>query len=351
MARKNVTHIHNAAVPWYGWLLIIGVVLGGFMWVTHTGPFALAGGTNGGGPGGTSYASCPTSGIISVWGFATYTNNLGQVQADIATPFAFYKGGFGAGANPSYTGTLTAGAATEVGNVTCGQTVSGTIGDNVSYYTQIIGPITNPAVGAQQFNTTVLEPMALPQIQWVNGTGVYQNNAIVFASNGQSYPVTLTLSPGSGFFGHKYVEALYYINTTELTGVTMSALSAGTSVSTLAAAVPAGLNTVSGSTATAYQIPSVNWITGKVQYTVTVKTNALNANTAVANPVQLFLINGVAFVQNGQPDNNGADVYVNPISNAKVGYAAFNAVPVTQPINSNGLAATTITAPGILVYK
>jgi len=236
--------------------------------------------------------------------------------------------GFVVGNATSFTGTLITPAGTGYvysnQTVNCGQTVFAVFGDNLNYYQTGTSQVQITAASTAITTGQLLKIAALQ-------TPLVANTLGLFASTTSYYGVTgsptlngkLYLAAGAGQYGVGEISVTYAYNTTEINKVTMTGPGVSPLPSTVGSPVPPTANVPSQFTTSSYQVPSLSW-SNYTTLAYQIQTAALNSNTVINNPINVFINDQVNYIQNGQLD----PLYINPNSKLDMGeaYTSVNAM-------------------------
>jgi hypothetical protein len=269
---------------------------------------------------GTFSASgtCPTTGLTGVQTQASYVNGVGTLTFVPSAANVLVT---------SSTGQVTAIPVTvpnsgyAVTKVPCSSTVQLVYGNEPTNYIDILTSVNVGAVSNFSAYDTNIKPIASPSYTITNGSIVStttSNN--VGVANGASKNYQLTFTGGSGVFGNNKVEVIFAYNVTEYSAVTFT----GPGVSSLGTPVtPAGVaaNVLAGYQTVAFTIPSIQW-SNSTLYTIKATSLAFSANTAVWNPVQMFLVDSSGAIINNVPQSN---LFINPQTFADLGSTTYSA--------------------------
>lgn len=322
--------------------LVVVVIIGAVILTNSSALFSITQGT---GSKGTSTGTCPSSGFTTVSLLGSYVASNGVVQTPAVTA-SVYVAGASSASNTITTGT----SATYVGStISCSpsQTVYATYGDasSSSYYLQQTPSISATGAITQLYDTNLLPVAVISTPVVVNSqNGTYSSNAIYKnAGNSQTYTSTLNLQAGNGVYGNNEIELLFAYNSTEISSVQVT----GSGVQSAGSGtVPASTNYQAGYTTKAFIIPSLDYY-NQTSLQLVVKTNSLNSNTAVVNPVQLFIKDSASYMNNGQFFNNA---FINPVTNTNIGHASIAVSPLSAPIVSGG-SSVSLTSAVVQIYS
>jgi hypothetical protein len=315
MAKKN--DIGLAFVV--GLLLLGGVYLGATFY--HTAAIGVP--STGSQPTTSQTLSCQGSSTAPTLSLEAYYMNTATVPASptqVATSYSVYTG-----SSPLAfaSGTLSATSGTSVSGVNCGQSYKIFVGDNSNYYPKEVN--TTISQTSQQL-TVQLTPISLPTVGFNNGTiAGYVGQAKFFAvPNGYTETqLQMKVSAGSGYFGNPDYAIVFAYNASQVSSVQLNAPTVAVPSSVVS--VPAGFTTV------AYQMSALGNYNSTVINPI-IKTSTLPSNTAMASPIDVYLVSGTSYNQNG---NLLTGVFANPSTGAAI----------ITPVQS-----TTTNAGGILIY-
>jgi len=267
--------------------------------------------------------SCQGSSTAPALSLEAYYMNTATVPASptqVATSYSVYTG-----SSPLAfaSGTLSATAGTSVSGVNCGQSYSIFVGDNSNYFLKEVQ--TTISQTSQQL-AVQLTPISLPTVGFNNGTiAGYVGQAKFFAvPNGYTETqLQMKVSAGSGYFGHPDYAIIFAYNASQISSVQLNAPTVAVPSSVVS--VPAGFATV------AYQMSALGNYNSTVLNPI-IKTSTLPSNTAIASPIDVYLVSETSYNQNG---NLLTGVFANPSTGAAI----------ITPVQS-----VTTSAGGILMY-
>jgi hypothetical protein len=277
-------------------------------------------------PSGTSStpslacANSPVAPTLSLEAYYMNTVTVPASAAQVATPYSVYTSSSPLAVT---SGTLSATAGTSVSGVNCGQNYNIFVGDNSNYYLKEVQ--TTVAQTTQQL-AVKLTPISLPTVGFNNGTiAGYVGQAKFFAvPNGYTETqLQMKVSAGSGYFGHPDYAIIFAYNASQISSVQLNAPTVAVPSSVVS--VPAGFATV------AYQMSALGNYNSTVVNPI-IKTSTLPSNTAVASPIDVYLVSEANYNQNG---NLLTGVFANPSTGAAI----------ITPVQS-----VTTSAGGILIY-
>jgi hypothetical protein len=285
----------------------------------------------------------PSSGLVNVTLAASYLSSGGAITTVATTSNTYLNG------NPvPTTKAVTPNSIT----VPVGAQIQVSYGDNLNYYlyeTPSINVGSSAVFAGAEYNNEL--PIAsFGSMTTFNGTAYTSNHAFypgIGTGAGTSKTVQITFYPsGTGVYGNPNSEVYLAYNSSEYSSVTLGAcpgLQPTTAVTTPAISA----NVLSGYTPTAYQITTnPGYIsTNGISCTLSFTTLALSSNTAVGAPIQMFVKDGTAFINNGQLTQNN---YVNPVSKVSIGGVVFNPGSMSYPLTSG--AANTV-VQGVIVMS
>jgi hypothetical protein len=308
-----------------GLALAVGILLlaAVFLGATYFHPAAV------GVPSGTQTTitsqalSCQGSSVAPTLSLEAYYMNTATVPASptqVATSYSVYTG-----SSPLAfaSGTLSATAGTSVSGVNCGQSYNIFVGDNNNYFLKEVQ--TTITQTAQQL-AVQLTPISLPSVGYNNGTIAGYVGQAKFFNVPNGYTETqlqMKISAGSGYFGHPDYAIIFAYNASQISGIQLNAPTV--SVPSSVVSVPAGFATI------AYQMPAIGNYNSTILNPI-IKTATLPSNTAVASPIDVYLVSEANFNQNG---NLLKGVFANPSTGAAI-------ITPVQSVTTN--------AGGILMY-
>lgn len=325
--------------------ILVAVVFVGIFLITNGSSLFSISQQNGTGSRVVSTGTCPSSGFTSVSLLGSYIASNGVVQTPAVSASTYVVGA----SSPSNT-TTTGSSATYVKNtISCSpsQEIYATYGDatSSSYYLQATPSVSATGAITQLFDTNLLPVAVISNPVFVNSqNGTYSSNAIYTkAGNSQTYTSTMNIQAGNGVYGNNEVELLFAYNSSEISSVTVT----GNGVQSFGSGiVPASTTYQSGYVTKAYIIPSLAYY-NQTSLQVIVKTNTLNANSLVVNPVQLFIKDSASYMNNGQIVNNA---FINPITNTNIGHSTVDVSALSAPIVSGG-ADVSLSSAAIQIYS
>ncbi len=311
-----------------GLALVVGILILGAVYLGSTmlAPKSIA-------PAGQSAATtvssqtlaCQGSSTAPVLSLAAFYNNTATVPptpTQVAVAYSVYQPG-----SPLVfaSGTTSATAGTTVSGVNCGASYTVFFGDNSNYY------LTAVPVQVTQTTQVVqkqLKPISAPTVQFNNGTiAGYVSQAKFFGvPNGYTETnLQMRISAGSGFWGNPDFAVMFAYNSSQIQSIKLNLPTV--SVPSSVVSIPAGFATV------AYQLPAISNYQQETLNPVIV-TGTLPSNTAVASPINVYLISEASYNQNG---NLETGLFTNPVTQAAL------VTPVSSVATSGGTG-------GILIY-
>ena len=324
-----------------GLVLVVGVLILAGVYVGSGKTLSVSQST---GQIASSSGTCPTTGFTTVSLLGSYVASNGVVITPAVSSSIYVQGA----SSPSNTVT-TGSSATLVGStISCSpsQTVYATYGDasSSSYYLQATPAVSATGAITQLFDSNLLPVVAPSSPVFVNSqNGTYASSAIYkSAGNSQVYTTTMNLQAGNGVYGNNKIELLVAYNSTEISSVSIT----GSGAVSQSAVIPASTTYQSGYTTVAYSIPAIEFY-NSTSMQVVVKTNALNSNTAVDNPIQIFLKDSASYLNNGQLFSNQ---YIDSVTNSNIGHASIAVNPASEVINSGG-SAVALSSSAINIYS
>jgi hypothetical protein len=290
--------------------------------------------------------SCPSNGQAGINFGASYVNTQGVV-----VPVSTSANVFITGQTSQWGGVSSTPSVITIPCYTSGVATSfwGTYGDNINYYKQVMPTVSVGNTGNVSYKDNGVLPIVVPSyVSFSNGIVTSTNYALfpsgqLGAGAGRSVPYTI-YGASTGVFGNNKVEAVLAYNGSEYSSVALT----GTGVTSVTQSLPSAIsgNILTGYTPVAYTIPSVGFGNSST-YTIAFQVSTLNANSLVANPIQLILVDGTTIVVNGQPQLNA---FTTPLTNVKTGAGAYQTATLAAPLTS-GAGNTNILSPAVVVYK
>ena len=267
--------------------------------------------------------ACAGSSVAPTLSLEAYYMNTATVPASptqVATSYSVYTG-----SSPLAfaSGTTSATAGTSISGVNCGQSYNIFVGDNNNYFLKEVQ--TTITQTAQQL-AIQLTPISLPSIGYNNGTIAGYVGQAKFFNVPNGYTETqlqMKISAGSGYFGHPDYAIVFAYNASQISSIQLNAPTV--SVPSSVVQVPAGFATI------AYQMPAIGNYNSTILNPI-IKTATLPSNTAVASPIDVYLVSEANFNQNG---NLLKGVFANPSTGAAI-------ITPVQSVTTN--------AGGILMY-
>jgi hypothetical protein len=285
---------------WYGTTLAtksVGVPSGttGTGTATSTGQFAC------------SQSGSPTP-TISLSAFYNDTSTVPATPTQLAESYKVYQQG---GVLALASGTSSSSAATSITGVNCGSSYNIFLGGNTNHFvTEVNVQVTQ----APQVVQVAMVPISSPTVTFNNGTIAGYVSQAKFFSVPNGYTETqlqMKIAAGSGFFGNPDFAVMFAYNASQISSVQLSYPTVSVP-SSVVSTVPAGYSTV------AYQLPQIGNYQSEVLNPI-IKTSTLPSNTAVASPINVYLVSQSSYNQNGQlvtgafTNTNGAAL-VTPVS-------------------------------------